>query len=143
MRRVYDVPPPVPEGGATDAPEWWKRVSRKAFGQRIETMEIKELERLKAELSGALSVIQSQLETRPRGEDDWYQRARRSLGYISQRNGMVKAVINTHNERHRLDVEGRKTVFIADARTRLENGDVTGAVSVVLDLLEGQHARGK
>lgn len=143
MRRIVDVTVPANEGGATSEHEWWKRVSKSGFGARIETMDLRALERLRAELSGALSVIQSQLETRPRGDDDWYQRARRSLGYISQRNGMVKAVINTHNERTRTENEGRRTVYIADARSRLESGDVTGAVAVVLDLLEGQHARGK
>lgn len=141
MRRVYDVSPSAAnEGTEPDDREWWQKVPRRVFGERIETMDLRALERLRGEISGALSVIQSQLETR-KGDDEWYTRARRSLGYISQRNGMVKALINTHNERHRTENEGRKTVHIADARSRLASGDVTGAVSVVLDLLEGGHVR--
>lgn len=137
LRRVYDVTPPQPEAADTDEPEWWKRVPLRVFVLRIEAMELNALERLRGELSGALSVIQAQLETR-HDDDEWRARARRSLGHTSQRNAMVKAVIVTHNERRRVENDGRKTVFLADARTRLESGDVAGAVTAVLDLLEGR-----
>lgn len=121
---------------------WWQAGSDKGFVDRVESMPLIELEATLGDIKGALAIIQSQLEARPEENgSDWWARARQALGIISRRSHLLKAVISRKNMERRGQNEMRKAVLIAGAREAIERGDLGAALSLVLDLLEGAHAR--
>lgn len=125
---------------STNEKPWWQQGTANAFRERLTALPLPELEALAGEIGGALSVLQSQLETSDRDEE-WRKRARQAQGYISERKAAVRAELQRRNEERRARNVESKREYLQAARARLNAGDTAGAVAALLDLLEGQHVK--
>jgi hypothetical protein len=159
MRRIYEY---VPEGAKTsrDTPpekQWWNRAPVQEFKERLQTMSIPELSVLSAEISGAIAVTQAQIEGRDRAtaELSWLHRARRALGFLTEKRRLVSAEqarrqAARHQERvtrsaanvveHAEQEQIRHEKWHA-AHAALEAGDLAGAVKCLIEYLAPRKAK--
>jgi hypothetical protein len=111
------------------------------FRKKIEQSPTNDLERLSGEIKGSLAAIQGQLEGRNDGDEEWRQRASMARGFIAERQAILRSEIHSRNDRAKFTKSSAKTKLIAEAKQCLSNGDVSGAVAVLIEIADGAYTR--
>lgn len=94
MKREY-IPEPRRD---QQEPRWWQTMNTGAFMLKLRTMTREEVENLSAEIRGAIAVIQSQLESRGRSNLLWWKSARSALGFMHEKQGLVRSELTRLNK---------------------------------------------
>lgn len=112
---------------------WWQVASVPLFKERITDMTTPDLSALNAEIQGALTVIQAQLEARGKTNIVWWKKARASLGFISEKKGILRVELSTRQNSDQSDRKQHRIEVLSELRQQAEDGDVQGAVVGLFD----------
>lgn len=142
LRRVYEPPAPAQTRRGDRSNSWWQICGVAEFKERIDAMSLQELEPLFGEIRGACSVISVTVQNKE-ADPAHRSRARAALGFVSEKRRVLQARIQREETaRHDAGRELTKTVA-KEARTALENGDLSGALSRIIDWLDQFSSRKK
>lgn len=136
----------IPDGKPRSQEEnrWWQVMNTGAFRLKLRTMARIDVEALSSEIHGACTVVQSQLEARGKDNLAWWRSARQALGYMAEKQSLVRAELarlnkisresrdGTRGEIHRHNTEIREKRLLA-IRALVEANDLKQAM---LDLVD-------
>ena len=144
----------IPETRSTQSPRWWQIAAVPVFKAKLADMTTPDLRALGAEIKGVTTLIQSQLESRGKTDIVWWKKARASLGFTSEKRGLVRTEIftrhseeqETHREQRLKAHEKRRAEDDSKREQRIETlsrlrkqaqeGDVQGAFIGLLDFFD-------
>jgi hypothetical protein len=109
--------------------QWWQDFSIEEFCEELKTMDIDEIGGLQHELSGAISVANLHASDSGRPMEKRAS-ARRAMAYMSQKK---KAILTELAGRR----SGMRNETLNQAESVLNDGDVRGAVSLLIKMLRG------
>lgn len=93
MKTEYIPEPPRDQ----QEPRWWQTINTGAFLIKVRSMQRDEIESLSTEISGALAVIQSQLESRGKTNPGWWSSARAAMGFMIEKQHLVRGELQRLN----------------------------------------------
>ena len=113
---------------------WWQICPLPEFKERILAMHKDELEAILAEVRGAISVIQSQIEVR-KADREWWVRARHAQGILSERKRILVSEVHRRSSAS-WSLRDERVNKLLDLKEEVESETFKGDLKpIVLDLI--------
>lgn len=136
IRRVYEPPAPIKTSrGGNPRNEWWQKCRPEEFKERVDPLSPSERLALLGEIKGACAVISITVQSKD-ADPEHRARARAALGFVTEKRRILQARIERDTGASKDARQLKKMALAQEARTALDDGDVAGAVSKIIDWLD-------
>jgi hypothetical protein len=78
--------------------QWWQESNVPFFTAKIADMTTPDLKLLCAEIKGAVSLMQSQIESRGKANMGWWRKVSQAKGYATEKHRIVRAELHNRNQ---------------------------------------------
>lgn len=135
-----------PQRRDREPPQWWQEATVNFFRFKIARMSRDDLGDLRAEIKGAIALVQSQLEARGKNNLGWWRKASAAKGFMAEKQHLLTQDLR----RRQIELDGDKearqhahvqrqqerTDLLKSVRELAEAGDVQAALLKLVEWLE-------